>query len=263
MATITFANTKGGAGKTTVALLLAAELAQRGLRVALLDTDPQQWISRWDGLDERTAGFTVVSRVTEDSIEAEVKALKKKMDHVLIDVAGGLSPLLAKAIGLSDRVMIPVQGCAMDAVGGAQVLQILKALEAECAITIPHSVVLTRINSIITTRAMTAVKAMLAKQQVHVLETALIERAAYRDMFVTGGTLYGMDPQRVSNLDRAQENSRQLATELLALLPVKPAKPKAAKPVAAAGETEKKRRSPARAANTADAATPAKRKTAA
>jgi chromosome partitioning protein len=230
MATITFANTKGGAGKTTVALILAAELAERGHRVAILDTDPQQWITRWHGLSDTPAKFTVVSDISEETIERDVKALSKKMDYVIIDVAGGISPLLAKAIGLSDRVMIPVQGCAMDAVGGAQVLTILQELAIQCEIRIPHSVVLTRINSIITTRALTAVKALLAERQVHVLETALIERAAYRDMFVTGGTLHTMEPERVSNLDKACENARQFAEEVMSLVPLAVAKPKTAKP---------------------------------
>jgi chromosome partitioning protein len=249
MATITFANTKGGAGKTTVALVVAAELAQRGLRVVLLDTDPQQWITRWHGLSATPANLTIVSNVTEETIEQDVKALKKKADYVLVDVAGGVTPLLAKAIGLSDRVMIPVQGCAMDALGGAQVLEILKALDTQCAISIPHSVVLTRINSIITTRALTAVKALLAEQQVHVMGTALIERAAYRDMFVTGGTLYDMDPLRVSNLDKAQDNARLLGDELMALVPLKAAKPKAAKSEAAKNGTAKAGKTAKLAAN--------------
>jgi chromosome partitioning protein len=227
MPTITFANTKGGAGKTTVALVLATELARRGHRVAMLDADPQQWMSRWHRLSGASANFDIVAGVREETIEQQIKDIKKRTDYIIVDLPGGLNPLLAKAIGLSDHVMVPVQGCAMDAVGGAQVLEILKQLAAQCDIRIPHSVVLTRINSIITTRSLLTVKMLLAEQQVHVLDTPLIERAAYRDMFNTGGTLYSMDPNRVSNLDKAQVNAQMFADEILRLVPAKVARTKA------------------------------------
>jgi chromosome partitioning protein len=219
MPVITFANTKGGAGKTTVALVLAGELARQNKKVAVLDTDPQQWVSRWSKLSAEAVNLTIVSDIDEASIEQRVKTLKKKMDYVIIDLPGGLSPLLATAIGLSDHVIVPVQGCAMDAVGGAQVLEILRQLAAKCDIRIPHSVVLTRISSIITTRALLTVKTMLAQQRVHVLDTPLIERAAFRDMFNAGGTISMLEPQRVSNLDKALENARLLADEIQRLVP--------------------------------------------
>jgi chromosome partitioning protein len=233
MPIITFANTKGGAGKTTVALLVAMELGKRGHKVALIDGDDQQWASRWVSMTA-APGFEVVDMVDESTIETVVKTWKKKADYILIDLPAGLNPLLAKAIGLSDRVLVPVQGCAMDAVGAAQVLDILKELETRCEIRIAHSVVMTRISSIITTRALVAVKALLATRKVHMLDTALVERAAYRDMFISGGTLYSLDPARVSNLDRAKDNVRLLADEVVALTPIKLAKPKAPRKPAAA-----------------------------
>lgn len=221
MPVITFANTKGGAGKTTVALILANELIRSGHRVTMLDADPQQWTTRWHGLSGAIPNLAVISGVTEETIEQQVKELKRKAGYVIIDLPGGRTPLLAKAIGLSDHVMVPVQGCAMDAVGGAQVLEILKELSAQCGISIPHSVVLTRINSIITTRSLQTVKMLLAERQVNILDTPLIERAAYRDIFCSGGTLYTMDPEKVSNLDKAQENARIFAEEILRLVPPK------------------------------------------
>ncbi|MFS8110613.1 ParA family protein [Rhizobium jaguaris] len=233
MPIITFANTKGGAGKTTVALVLATELARRGLRVALLDADTQQWMSRWHRLSGASANFDIVADVSDDTIEKQIKDIKKRTDYIIVDLPGGLNPLLAKAIGLSDHIMVPVQGCAMDAVGGAQVLEILKQLAAQCDIRIPHSVVLTRINSIITTRSLLTVKMLLAEQQVHFLDTPLIERAAYRDMFNTGGTLYSMDPTRVSNLDKAQVNAQMFADEILRLVPAKVPRTKATKKLSA------------------------------
>ncbi len=46
MAIITFANTKGGAGKTTAVAIVACELVRMGFSVKVLDADPQLWFSK-------------------------------------------------------------------------------------------------------------------------------------------------------------------------------------------------------------------------
>jgi cellulose biosynthesis protein BcsQ len=45
--TIVFASPKGGAGKSTAALLLATELALKGAGVTILDADPNKPMSQW------------------------------------------------------------------------------------------------------------------------------------------------------------------------------------------------------------------------
>lgn len=229
MPVITFANTKGGAGKTTMALVAAGELAKRGFRVAMLDADPQQWVSRWMTRMTKMPKFSIVANIDADTIEQTIKDLKKRNDYIVVDLPCGVTPLLAKGLGLSDHVFVPVQGCALDAAGGAQVLDILKKLKTECDIHIAHSVALTRISSIITTRALLAVKGMLAQQGVHVLATPLIERAAYRDMFDAGTLIDALDPEAVSNLAKAQDNARLLVDEIAKLAPVPVKVPKTVK----------------------------------
>jgi len=255
MPVITFANTKGGAGKTTMALVAAGELARRGFRVAMLDADPQQWVSRWMTRMAKMPKFSIVANIDADNIEQTIKDLKKRADYVVIDLPCGVTPLLAKGLGLSDHVFVPVQGCALDAAGGAQVLDILKKLDEECGIRIAHSVALNRVSSIITTRALLAVKGVLAQQGVHVLGTPLIERAAYRDMFDAGTLIDALDPDAVSNLARAQENARLLVDEMAQLVPLPVKAPKATKTVKIPKTIE------AKAVEDAKAATP--RKTAA
>jgi chromosome partitioning protein len=220
MPVITFANTKGGAGKTTAALILATELARGGARVTVLDADPQRWISNWHELSGRLTNIDVISEISMASIQGHIIENRRTTDYFIIDLAGARNSLLATAIGLSDHVLIPIQGCSMDAKGGAQVLELLAQLEKQVGVRIDHSVVLTRVSSIVTTRALQVVKGLLASRNVRVLETPIIERAAFRDVFDCGGTLQTMDPTRVSNLDKARENARQFADEVRRLVPM-------------------------------------------
>jgi chromosome partitioning protein len=220
MAVITFANTKGGAGKTTAVLLLASELSRRGLSVCVIDTDPQRWISKWRERADYRVDFSVITYVTASSLQQHVLDNRKRFDHVIIDLPGAQSPLLATAVGLSNHVLIPVQGSTMDAQGGAQVLELLRYLDDRASIKIAHSVVLSRVNSMVTTRALLSAKALLSKQNVHVLNTPIIERAAFRDMFDFAGYLHMMNPAQVSNLDKAIHNCMSFADEVLSLLPI-------------------------------------------
>ena len=47
MPTIVFASPKGGAGKSTSAVVLGCELARKGAAVAMIDADPNHPVSQW------------------------------------------------------------------------------------------------------------------------------------------------------------------------------------------------------------------------
>lgn len=220
MPIITFANTKGGAGKTTAVLLLATELVRRGYRVSVIDTDPQRWISRWFEGAQPSTDLRVATYVSVNSLQRTIEAYRDSSDYVIVDLPGAQSPLLATALGLSNHVLIPIQGSTMDAQGGAQVIELLQYLYTRGNIRIPHSVVLSRVNSLVTTRALRAVKTLLAERHVRVLDTPIIERAAYRDMFEFRMSLHQLDPERVSNLDKAVANAERYADEVEMLVPV-------------------------------------------
>lgn len=218
MAVISFANVKGGAGKTTTALLLGMELVRQGYSVAVLDADPQGWIATWFELTAPNARFTVTKGVTTSNLPSHLRRLHGTVDHVLVDLSGAGDVLVALAAGLSDLVLVPVQGCALDGRGAARVLELIKYVEGNARTRIHHSVVLNRVSAVVTTNAIRNVMTMLAGRGVPMLQTAIIERSAYRDLFDHGGMLHELDDGKVSNLGRARANAECFADEVLALI---------------------------------------------
>ncbi|MBV7517544.1 ParA family protein [Ensifer sp. ENS12] len=218
MAIVSLANAKGGAGKTTAALLLASELARRGDRVAVLDCDQLACMTDWFRHGRSDSNLSVISGVTTTTLSDHLRRLRGCVEHVVIDLSGAADVLVALAIGLSDLTLIPVQGCVMDARGATQVLELIRYIENNVHANINHAVLLTRVNAIVTTRAMRKVKLMLAECKIRLVDTPLVERTAFRELFEQGDTLYSLDAARVSNLAKAQANARAFADDVLRLV---------------------------------------------
>ena len=74
MRTLAVSNYKGGVGKTTTAVNLAAIYAARGLRVLLIDLDPQASATDYFGLYDRAAkdGKTSIQLLYENAAGADV-----------------------------------------------------------------------------------------------------------------------------------------------------------------------------------------------
>ncbi len=218
MPIISFANPKGGAGKTTTALLLAGELASKGAQVTIIDADPEKWISQWGALPGRPANIEIDGNVTEDSIVDLIEDASNRSQFVVVDLEGTASLMVANAIGMSDLVIIPTQGSSMDAKGGAKTIRLIRNQERMARRPIPHAVVLTRTSAAVTSRALRNVQEQLWKAGVEVFETAIVERAAFRDLFDYGGALADLDPAKVSNVEKARINAQSFAGEVLARL---------------------------------------------
>lgn len=221
MPVITIANTKGGAGKTTAAVLIATELAQMGHNVTVFDSDPQHWFSQWFETARPRGTISLVNHVTASALEGHMRHMDRANQYYVVDLAGERNQLTATALAFSNLVLIPVQGAGMDAKGAAKILDILARIKAETGVEIPHSVLLSRVNPMVTTHSLLAIKGMLSQRGVDVMATPVIERAAFREMFDKGITLYDMEGAKVSNLDKALQNARQLADEVMRHLPVR------------------------------------------
>ncbi|MCB5412429.1 ParA family protein [Pseudogemmobacter faecipullorum] len=91
MPVVSFANPKGGAGKTTSALIAATQLAENGASVTIIDADPERWISQWATMPGKPQTIRIVSDVTEDTVADAIEAESTVSAFVIVDLEGTAS----------------------------------------------------------------------------------------------------------------------------------------------------------------------------
>ena len=165
MRTVAVAMQKGGSGKTTTTVNLAAALAERGKRVLVVDVDPQANATSWFGVRDPgkgvfaalcengslsdilvrtgTEGVDLVPSSAwlvgaEKALAGEVgaetllrrrlRAVADSYDAALIDTPPTLGVLTVGALVAADEVLVPVEAHVMALNGLAQLLQTVDAV---------------------------------------------------------------------------------------------------------------------------------------
>ncbi len=141
---VTIASGKGGCSKTTTVMLLSANLAGQGFRVAVIDADRNQSFASWHTQAYEGPAFDCFSEIDHIKVVDLAGELSDSHDVILVDTAGFESLTAASAIGMADFVLIP---CMPDRGTVRETLrtsQQVASLSKAARRIIPYGVVLTR-----------------------------------------------------------------------------------------------------------------------
>jgi len=216
MPVISFATSKGGAGKTTSAIILGTELAE-ATDVILIDGDPAKRLTRWSTLAPLPARLHVITSKGERAIQDEIAIARRQATFVLIDLEGSASRLTSFAIAESDLVIIPTGEEQQDADAAVETLAEIAMEGRARRRAIPAAILFARTSAAVKSKLEKHIHGELAKAG-RVMETELHRRTAFSSLHNAGGGLRQLDPIDVNGIDKALANSRAYASEIIDLL---------------------------------------------
>lgn len=212
MAVISIASAKGGCGKTTLAILLGTELALEEYTVVLLDCDANQHATAF-GKKAALPDFAVVPSVDEGNVLAALRKADADADVVIIDLPGGSSTLALKALQRTNFCLVPCQVSLPDVRDAVKTLAQIDDAQELARTDIPRSLIWTRVLPGFESRVSRHVRESVEGKDLPIFDTALLERAAFRELHLTGKTPRQTDPKGA-----AAGNVSAITQELLSRL---------------------------------------------
>jgi len=240
-AVIAFAQAKGGVGKTTAAIGLALELAERGYHVRLIDCDTNHHSAEF-GMVNQMPELTVIPalnpdlspsdhgqpQITEKNLYGEIaRSEREGAEVILIDLPGVLSRVGLTAMMRAHLVVIPSRDSMMDARDAVSTLADIDLARQSTGRKIEARALMSAIPASIETKWARAVKEQLAQNGLVVMKVEVILREAFKDMMAAGTHPLRIDLEQYLQKDRrakraalekSAENLAALADEILGIL---------------------------------------------
>lgn len=200
MPVIALIGNKGGAGKTTLSVNLAAALSQQA-RVAVLDADPQGSALQWRSIGSDDTAPPVLAG--EEDLISQCEALEAEYDHVIIDCPPSVhAPQTHASLQVTDLALIPVQPSPVDLWATVHTERaVINARDGN-----PSLAALLVINQLeVRTTLSQLMREALAEINLPVADTAIRRRAVYRASALEGRSVYAMGKrgsEAVAELDQ-------------------------------------------------------------
>lgn len=212
MTTIALTGQKGGSGKSTVAIALAAEFLARGLRVLLVDADAQGTARTWGAVANENGhpAPTVVSMGADLHKAGQLPALAKGFDMVVIDCPPRHAEVQRAALMVSDLAILPSGPSANDAWAMAESVELVRS--AQRVRPELHAVGLVT-RKVAGTVIGAGAREALEGAGIPIMRTELGFRVAYQEAPATG-----LGAAQYAPGSEAAVEVRQLADEVLALV---------------------------------------------
>lgn len=187
MYVISFANPKGGSGKTTSAMLLAEQIALSGGKVAILDLDPNANILAWAqnrlavGLD---VPFSVHGRPHQADQTVElIDKLAAEAEYLIIDLEGSKDQIITFALARTDLCIIPLDGSPMEARQAAAAVKLVQTTASMIRAPIRYTLLFTRTNAAFQTSDERDVRREMENSDIPALPVRVARRAPYTRIF--------------------------------------------------------------------------------
>lgn len=187
MAVLTIASSKGGHGKTTVAMLLAGSLAAEGRRVVALDADPTEAFSRWAANAYEGPAFETHAEADETRLAHLIDLKAGAADVVIVDTAGFGNRAAAVAMTSADAILVPTLSGEADITEAEKTVRFAEGLARAARREIPTAVLLNKVR-----------RTQLARHAAREIESAGLPRlaASLSDLVAYGELSYsGRLPQ--------------------------------------------------------------------
>ena len=129
---IAVSNQKGGTGKTTISVNIAAAFEAGGNKVALIDADPQGTSVRWVTSGENTLPMTVLSLAPAGrGIGGEIKKQDANFDVIVVDCPGNLEdPRIASVLEVADFCLVPLSPSPADLYSTVAMIRMIESMRS-------------------------------------------------------------------------------------------------------------------------------------